>query len=96
MFARNVIKPSASPWYFPVVLVKKKDGSVRFCVYYTTLNKITHKDVYPTPRIVDALDKLQSAEYFSSLQLRCGYWQIPMHECDKEKTADLMNLSHSM
>lgn len=87
MLQKGVIQESSSPWAAPVILVKKKDDTWRFCVDYRRLNSITKKDVYPLPRIDDALDCLHSASYFSSVDLRSGYWQIPMHPADKEKTA---------
>lgn len=87
MLRRNIVQPSHSPWASPVVLVKKKDDSIRFCVDFRRLNKITRKDVYPLPRIDDALDCLQGSEFFSSLDLRSGYWQVPMAAADKPKTA---------
>lgn len=87
MLAKNIIEPSSSPWAAPVVLVKKKDNTWRFCVDYRHLNKITKKDVYPLPRIDDALDCLHGAQYFSSIDLRSGYWQIAVDPLDREKTA---------
>ena len=87
MLKKGVIQPSESPWSSPVVLVKKKDGSWRFCVDYRRLNKLTKKDVYPLPRIDDTLDCLKGAQFFSSMDLQSGYWQIEVDEADREKTA---------
>jgi hypothetical protein len=82
-----VIPTSSSPWSSPVVIIKKKDRSPRFCVDYRQLNLITKRDVYPLPRIDDIIDKLARSKYFSTLDLKAGYWQIPIDEQDKKKTA---------
>ncbi|UYV71739.1 hypothetical protein LAZ67_9000200, partial [Cordylochernes scorpioides] len=87
MLKGGIVQLSESPWSSPVVLVKKKNGSWRFCVDYRHLNKITKKDVYPLPRIDDKLDCLRGASYYSSMDLRSGYWQIEVDEADREKTA---------
>ncbi|UYV80120.1 K02A2.6-like [Cordylochernes scorpioides] len=87
MMETKIIRPSSSPWASPVILVRKKDGSLRFCVDYRRLNKITKKDVHPLPRIDDALDTLSGSRYFSTMDMRSGYWQIEVDDKDREKTA---------
>ncbi|GFX59835.1 hypothetical protein TNCV_4130781 [Trichonephila clavipes] len=82
-----VIEPSSSPWASPVVLVKEKDCSTRFCVDYRPLNGVTKKDRHHLPRIDDTLDTLAGNTWFSTLDLKSGFWQIELHPDDKEKTA---------
>ena len=87
MLEKGVIQPSTSPWASPVVLVKKKDGSYRFCVDYRKLNLVTQQDAHPLPRVDDLLDSLNGNQIFSTLDLRSGYWQVSMFPEDREKTA---------
>lgn len=87
MLVNKLIQTSESPWTSPVVLVKKKNGKLRFCVDYRKLNNITKKDAYPLPRIDEMLDTLSGSKWFSTLDLASGYWQVQMHPKDREKTA---------
>ena len=89
MLDNGVIEAAKSPWAAPVVLAPKKDGSWRFCVDYRGLNAVTKKDSYPLPRIDDTLDALGNgdAQIYSTMDLASGYWQIPIEDEDKEKTA---------
>jgi len=76
MQSQGVIKPCNSDWASNVVLVKKKDGSVRFCVDYRKLNPLTRKDAYPIPRIDRCLDTLSGSLWFSTFDLRSGFHQV--------------------
>ena len=87
MLQRGVIEPSASPWASPVVLVQKKDGSMRFCIDYRKVNEVTRKDAYPLPRIDATLDTLHRSQWFSRLDLLSGYWQVEVAGPDRPKTA---------
>ena len=87
MLEKKIIEPSRSPWSSPIVLVPKKDGTIRFCVDYRRLNSVTKKDSYALPRIDEALALLNGNLYFSSFDCNAGYFQIPMDENSKEKTA---------
>ncbi|GKA08458.1 putative reverse transcriptase domain-containing protein [Tanacetum coccineum] len=84
---KGFIRPSYSPWGAPVLFVKKKDGSLRMCIDYRELNKLTVKNRYPLLRIDDLFDQLQGSRYFSKIDLRSGYYQLCVHEDDIPKTA---------
>ncbi len=87
MLDRGIIEPCQSSWASPVVSVTKKEGSTRFCVDYHKVNEVTHKDAYPLPRIDDTLDALRGSQYFSTLDLYSGYWQVKIDPADIDKTA---------
>ena len=87
MLAAGVIQPSYSEWSSAPVLVRKKDGTVRWCIDYRKLNEVTIKDVFPLPLIRDCLDTLYGTQFFSTLDLSWGYWQIVVNEADRHKTA---------
>ena len=87
MLEDDVIEPSDSPWASPAVMVTKKDRSIRFCVDYRRVNACTKKDAYPLPRIDDTLNTLGGAQWFCTMDLASGYWQVKMKEEDKPITA---------
>ena len=87
MLKNGIIRPSASPWNSPTILVKKKDGSTRFVCDFRGLNDVTKKDTYPLPHIRDIIDKMEGARFWSTLDAAGAYWSMPLNEADKEKTA---------
>jgi len=87
MLQQGVIQPAKSPWASNIVLVKKKDGSLRCCVDYRQLNTATRKDAYPLPRTDMCLDAMSGARWFSAFDLRSSYHQVAMKEEDSDKTA---------
>ena len=87
MLDNGVIRPSNSPWSSPVVLVRKKDGTVRFCVDYRLLNGRTRKDGYPLPNISETLDTLAGSSWYNVLDMASGFWQCSMSQDDRPKTA---------
>nr|GEY27528.1 putative reverse transcriptase domain, aspartic peptidase domain protein [Tanacetum cinerariifolium] len=94
LLERGFIRPSVSPWGAPVLFVKKKDGSMRLCIDYRELNKITIHNRYPFPRINDLFNQLQGAMHFSKIDLRFGYHQLRVREQDISKTAFRTRYGH--
>ena len=94
LLAKGFVRPSSSPWGAPVLFAPKKDGGLRFCIDYRGLNKQTVRNAYPLPRADDLIDQLQGARYFSKIDLRSGYWQLPIATPDIEKTAFRTRYGH--
>ena len=85
--AQGVIRESSSPWASPILLVRKKDNSVRPVVDYRALNKLCKVDAFPIPKVADCLDSLSGAKFFSTVDMTSGYFQVPVKESDIPKTA---------
>nr|GFB71462.1 putative reverse transcriptase domain-containing protein [Tanacetum cinerariifolium] len=94
LLERGFIQPSVSPWGAPVLFVKKKDGSMRLCIDYRELNRITVRNRYPLPRIDDLFDQLQGTKFFSKIDLRSGYHQLRVMEGDVSKTVFRTRYGH--
>ncbi|KAM0006733.1 putative nucleotidyltransferase, Ribonuclease H [Helianthus debilis subsp. tardiflorus] len=94
LLGKGFIQPSSSPWGALILFVKKKDGSMRMCIDYRELNKVTIKNRYPLPRIDDLFDQFQGARYFSKIDLRSGYPQLKVQEEDIPKTAFRTRYDH--
>jgi hypothetical protein len=87
MIQDGIIEPSRSAWSSPIVVVRKKDGTHRFCIDFRKVNEVTEKDAYPLPHVTATLNKLRGARYLSTLDLKRGYWQVPLHPESRPITA---------
>jgi hypothetical protein len=87
MLKEGIIEKSTSEWAFPIVLVKKNDGTWRMCDDFRRLNSVAQGDAYPMPRIDDLIDGLGQAKYVSTLGLTKGYWKMPVAADDRDKTS---------
>ena len=94
LLEKGFIRPSVSPWGAPVLFVKKKDGTLRLCIDYRQLNKLTIKNKYPLPRIDDLFDQLKGASIFSRVDLRSGYHQLKIKDADVHKTTFRTRYGH--
>ncbi|KAA0032554.1 DNA/RNA polymerases superfamily protein [Cucumis melo var. makuwa] len=91
---KGYIRPSVSPWEAPMLFVKKKDGTLRLCIDYRQLNKVTIRNKYPLPRVDDLFDQLRGAALFSKIDLKSGYHQLKVRESDIAKTAFRTRYEH--
>lgn len=87
MLRNDIIEPAASPWCSNVVLIKKKDNTLRFCIDYRALNACTYRDNFPLARIDACLEALGGSKFYSTMDLRSGYWQTVITESDRDKTS---------
>ncbi|CAA0810895.1 Uncharacterized mitochondrial protein AtMg00860, partial [Striga hermonthica] len=94
LLSLSFIRPSVSPWGAHVLFVKKKDGTLRMCIDYRDLNRLTVKNKYPLPKIEDLFDQLRGARVFSQIDLRSGYHQLKIKDSDVAKTAFRTRYGH--
>ena len=86
MLDGGAIWPSKSPWCNAIVLVRKKDGTLQFCIDFRKLNARTKKDSFPLPRMQETMESMVGARFFSSMDLKSGFWQVPMSEKSRQYT----------
>ena len=94
LLSKGFIRPSISPWGAPVLFVKNKDGSLRLCIDYRQLNRVTIRNQYPLPRIDELFDQLQGSRVYSKIDLRSGYHQLRVQKSDVTKTTFRTRYGH--